>query len=157
MVRQTEVVFMVVFISSTTEENNMVLHDFHMLTKSMYCCADVHLLVLNEGKAKCTLVQAVRLCTGRTAHRWSRGIALLFLDHGIRRGWGVSVTLRPLFTPRERPGTHCTGGCVGPRVGLDRCEKSRPPPGFEPRTVQHVASRYTDYATRPTHKWILLV
>ena len=22
--------------------------------------------------------------------------------------------------PRERPGTHCTGGWVGPRAGLDR-------------------------------------
>jgi hypothetical protein len=29
--------------------------------------------------------------------------------------------------PRERPGTHCTGGWVGPRAGLDRCGKSRPP------------------------------
>jgi hypothetical protein len=51
--------------------------------------------------------------------------------------------------PRERPGTHCTGGWVGPRAGLDRCGKSRPPPGFDPRAVQPVASRYTDYATRP--------
>ena len=49
--------------------------------------------------------------------------------------------------PRERPGTHCTGDWVGPRVGLDRCGKSRPPPGFDPRTVQPIASRYTDYAT----------
>ena len=24
------------------------------------------------------------------------------------------------------------------------------PPGFDPRTVQPVSSRYTDYATRPT-------
>ena len=30
--------------------------------------------------------------------------------------------------------------------GLDGCKKSRPPPGFDPRTVQPVASRYTDYA-----------
>jgi hypothetical protein len=29
--------------------------------------------------------------------------------------------------PRERPGTHCTGGWVGLRAGLDRCGKSRPP------------------------------
>jgi hypothetical protein len=28
--------------------------------------------------------------------------------------------------PRERPNTHCAGGWVGPRAGLDRCEKSRP-------------------------------
>ena len=37
-------------------------------------------------KVKCTLVQALRLCTGRTAHRGSKGISLLFLDHGTRRG-----------------------------------------------------------------------
>ena len=36
-------------------------------------------------KVKGTLVQALRICTGRTAHRGSRGIALLFLDHGTRR------------------------------------------------------------------------
>ena len=37
--------------------------------------------------------------------------------------------------------------CVGPRVGVDRCGKSRPPPpGFDPRTIQSVASRYTDCA-----------
>jgi hypothetical protein len=41
---------------------------------------------------------------------------------------------------------------VGPRAGLDRCEKSRPPPsGIRSPTVQPVASSYTDYATRPTH------
>ena len=54
-------------------------------------------------KVKCTLVQALRLCTGRTAHRGSRGIALPFHDHGTRRGWGVSVTPRPFFTPRKDP------------------------------------------------------
>ena len=33
---------------------------------------------------------------------------------------------------------------MGPRAGLDRCGKSRPPLGLDPRTVQPVASRYTD-------------
>ena len=51
-------------------------------------------------KVKCILVQTLRLCTGRMAHRGSRGIALLFLDHGTRR---FSVTPRPLFTPRKDP------------------------------------------------------
>jgi hypothetical protein len=37
-------------------------------------------------KVKCTLVQALRLCTGRTAHKGSRDIVLLFHDHGTRRG-----------------------------------------------------------------------
>jgi len=32
----------------------------------------------------------------------------------------------------------------GHRTGLDRCGKSVPPAGFEPRTVQPVASRCTD-------------
>jgi len=52
---------------------------------------------------KCTLVQALRLCTGRTAHRGSRGIALLLHDDGTRRGWGISITPRPLFTPGKDP------------------------------------------------------
>ena len=88
-------------------------------------------------------------CTGTEAlyrpygHRGSRGIVLHFHDHGTRRGWGVSVTPR-----RERPGSHCTGGWVSPRAGLDRCGQSRPPPGFDPRTLQPIASRYTDYVTR---------
>ena len=50
-------------------------------------------------KLKCTLVQALWLCTGCMAHRGSRGIALLFLDHGTRRGWGVSLTPRLLIIP----------------------------------------------------------
>ena len=52
---------------------------------------------------KCTLAQALRLCAGRTAHSGSRGIALLFLDLDTRRGWGVNVTPRPLFTPGKDP------------------------------------------------------
>ena len=32
----------------------------------------------------------------------------------------------PAALPRERPGTHCTGGWVGPMAGLDGREKSRP-------------------------------
>jgi len=76
-------------------------------------------------KIKYTLVQAMRLCTGRTAYRGSRGIALLFLDHSTRRGEG-SASHPGRSLPREKPGTHSTGGWVGPRVGLDRCGKSRP-------------------------------
>jgi len=84
--------------------------------------------------------------------RGSRGIALLFHDHDTRREWGVSVTPRPALYHRERPSTHCTGGWVGSRAGLDRCGKISPPRGFDPWTVQPVASRYTDWATR-TNLW----
>ena len=100
----------------------------------------------------CTLVQALRLCTGRTAYRGSRGIALPFHDHGTRRGWGVSVTPRPLFTPGKDPVSIVqeSGWVPGPVwTGTENL-----PPGFDPRTVQPVASRYTDWATRPTFVYI---
>jgi hypothetical protein len=74
-----------------------------------------------------------------------RGISLHSLDLGARRGWWVSTTLRPLYS-RERHGTHCTGGWVGNRAGLDVCEKSRPLPGFHPRTLDPTESHYTDWA-----------
>ena len=35
---------------------------------------------------------------------------------------------------------------MGTRASLDGCGKTRPPPGFDPWTVQTVASRYTDWA-----------
>ena len=71
-------------------------------------------------------------------------------------GWVVNVTPRPLY-PRERPGICCIVGWVGLRAGLDRCGKFRPPPVFDPRTVQRVASRYTDWAIPAScHKSISL-
>jgi hypothetical protein len=45
----------------------------------------ISVLTKVKVKVKVTLVQALRLCTGRTAHRGNRAIALLFLDHGTRR------------------------------------------------------------------------
>ena len=90
-----------------------------------------------QVKLKVTLVQALRLCTGRTAHRGSRGIALPIRDHGIRRVWG-SASRSGRFLPRERTGTHCTVGWLGPRAGLDMFGIA-PPPGFDPRAFQPVA------------------
>ena len=65
------------------------------------------------------------------AQRVGRGIALLFHDRGTRRGWVVSSTPRPSFTPGKEPGTHFTGGWVGPRAGLDG-RKISSPPWFDP-------------------------
>jgi len=64
-------------------------------------------------------------------------------------GWVVNATPQPLY-PRERPCIHRTGGWVDHSAGLDGCGKSRPPPGFDPRTVHPDASRYTDCYI-PTH------
>jgi len=56
------------------------------------CCSVVAATIWSSGgievkvKVKCTLIQALRLCTGRTAYRGSRGIALIIYGHGTR--WG---------------------------------------------------------------------
>jgi hypothetical protein len=70
-------------------------------------------------KVKVTLEQATK------AQKGSRAIAYSFLNLGTRWRWVVSTTPRPLYS-LERPGTHCTGGRVGPRAGLDGCKKSQP-------------------------------
>ena len=49
---------------------------------------------------------------------------------------------RQIYTQERDP---VEGGGVGPRAGVDWCGKS-PPPGFELRTIQSIASRYTDWA-----------
>jgi len=53
--------------------------------------------------------------------------------------------------PVKRSCTYCIGSWVGPRAGVNGCVKSRLLPGFDPRTLQPVASRYTDCAF-PAHQ-----
>ena len=48
------------------------------------------------------MVQCSRYRPG-VAQRVGRGIALLFRDRGTRRGWVVSSTPRPHFTPEKDP------------------------------------------------------
>ena len=97
-------------------------------------------------EVKYTVVQALRFCTGRTVHRGSRGIAVLFLDHGTSRGEGPG----PLFTRGKDPVpiVQEVGRAPGPVwTGAENLASS---PGFDSRTVQPVANRYTNWATRPT-------
>ena len=112
--------------------------------------------VISKKYVKCTLVQALRLCTGRTAHKGSRGIALLFLNHGTRRGWGVSVTPRRLFPP-VKTRYPLYRSLSGPQGRSEQVRKISPPPGFDPRTVEPVASRYTVCAIRPNSSYICTI
>jgi hypothetical protein len=62
-----------------------------MVTHGKYIQLYLFILVVKvkvkiKVKVKCTLVQSLRLCTGRTAYRGSRGIAVPFHDHGSRKG-----------------------------------------------------------------------
>jgi hypothetical protein len=65
----------------------------------------------------------------RTGHEGPEGGGYIYsstlFNLGVRWGWAVNTTPRPLY-PRERPGTDCIGGWMGPKAGLDGCEKSRP-------------------------------
>jgi len=94
-------------------------------------------------KVKCTLIQALRLCTGRTAHRASRGIALLFMTTALEGGEGsASRPGRYLLLGKTRYPLYRRLG--GPRGRSGQVRKISPPPGFDPRTAQPVASHYTD-------------
>ena len=57
--------------------------------------------------------------------------------------------------PRERHGTHFTGGWVGPRAGLDGWKISSPQ-GFDRGPSSPYLSRYTDWATRPTTLYTII-
>ena len=48
----------------------------------------------------------------------------------------------------KSPNTHYVGGWMGPRARVDGIGET-PPPGFELRTVQSVASPSTDHAIPP--------
>jgi hypothetical protein len=65
----------------------------------------------------------VHPCTGTEAVRPIGGVEVLTTALEGVKGQRHAPAV---FYPRERPGTHYTGGWVGPRAGLDRCGKSRP-------------------------------
>jgi hypothetical protein len=93
-------------------------------------------------KVKCTLVQALSFCTGRMAHRESKGIALHFHHQQHSKGVRGQRHAPADLNPWQRPCTQVPG----------QVRKISPPLGFNPRTVQPVASHYNDYATRTTKK-----
>ena len=70
------------------------------------------------------------------------------MTNGTRKGWGVSVTLRPLFTPGKDPVPIVQEArCARVPVWTD-AENFPPPTGI--RSPDRPTSRYTDYAT-PAH------
>ena len=107
--------------------NDMLIYIHIYIYIYIYICVYICICV-RVCVCVCVCVYKVHPWTGHMSHRGSRGIALPFHDHGTRRGWGVSAMPHApaALYPRKRPGTHCTGGWVGPRAGLDRCRKSRP-------------------------------
>jgi hypothetical protein len=91
---------------------------------------------------KCTLVQALRLCSGHAAHRWSRGIAPPFLTTAVEGGEG-SVSRPGRSLPPGKTQYPLYRRLGGPQGWSGQVRKIWPLPGFDPQTVQPVASRYT--------------
>jgi hypothetical protein len=94
------------------------------------------------------------------AQKVGRVIALPFHDHGTRRGVSDQQHTPAALYPRERPGTHFTGGWVGPRAGLER-RKVSSPPGFlflllqsvtQLHEVTHARSRCIYYIFSSSYK-----
>jgi len=52
--------------------------------------------------------------------------------------WATRHTYKQWTYPLERPGTHFTGGWVGPRTGLDG-RKISSPPGFDPGSLYRLS------------------
>ena len=97
-------------------------------TERMQCCYKARLCTWNFiliKKVKVTPVQALRHCTGRTAHRGSRGVAVLIHDHCTRRGVRGQRHAPTALYPGKHPVpiVQEAGWAPGPQ---DRCEKSRP-------------------------------
>ena len=98
---------------------------------------------ISRLKVKVILVQALRLCTGRTAHGGVEVYLYPFMITALVGGEGSASrpgrslppgkTRYPLY--RRLDGLQGQSGQV---------KKIWPPPVFDPRTVQQVASRYTD-------------
>jgi hypothetical protein len=82
-------------------------------------------MALSRNKTKFTLELATK------AQKGNRCVAVLFFLTMALDGVG-GQSHAPAALPRERRGTYCKGGWVGPRAGLDGYGKSRPPPAFVP-------------------------
>jgi hypothetical protein len=88
-------------------------------------------------------VQAVRPIGGVQVYLYSSMTTALEGVEGSASCPGRSLPLGKTRCPMYRR-------LGGPEGRSGQVRKISPPPGFDPRTVQHVASRYTDWATRPS-------
>ena len=111
----------------------------------------LHVLLKSQFWYTCKVKVALEQAT--KTQRGIRGIALPFLrPRHWRWGWVVKATPRPLY-PRGMtwyPLYRRLGGTQG-RSG--RVRNTSPPPDFEHRIIEHVTSRYTDWAT-PAHVFV---
>jgi hypothetical protein len=90
------------------------------------------------------------------AVEWSRVSPFLQATKVVRESWGIGLlcfldlfTSRPLSTPGKDPVPILQVAGWAPDPVWTGAENPPPQPGFDPRTVRPVASRYSNWATRP--------
>ena len=86
--------------------------------------------------------------TGHEGPVGSRYVALLFLQPRHKIGVG-GQRHAPAVLPTGKTRYPLYSRLGEPRGRSGRVRKISPPPEFDPRTVQPVASRYTDWAVPP--------
>jgi len=89
------------------------------------------------------------------AHRVGRGIALLFHDCDTRRGWVVSSTPRPHFTPGKT--RYSFNRRLGGPQGRSGRVENLIPTGIRSWTIQPIVNCYTDWATWPMQSITLII
>ena len=96
-----------------------VTSDFYKAWMQYSACRLYHLRWPIKVNLKFTLEQATKAQRGPDVQLYSS------FNLGARWEWVVNATTRSLYR-REGIGTHCIGGWVGTRAGLDGCGKSHP-------------------------------
>ena len=71
------------------------LHRVMLYTVPVSKKVNIAVIYSTFKNVKCTLVQALRFCTGRTAHRGSRGIAVLLGEGKVYPCTGTEALYRP--------------------------------------------------------------
>jgi hypothetical protein len=91
--------------------------------------------------------------------RGRRGIALPVREPRHEEGMGWLAPRPGRFTPGRDTWYPLCRRLGGPQGRFERLRKISPPPGFDPRTAQPVASRYTDYdnPAHPFHYLFILI
>ena len=84
-----------------------------------------------NGRYMCIYRKGFTLCIGHEGPLGEKRYSFALSRTSALGGGGGSAPRTGRLYPRERPGTHCTGGWVGPRARLDG-RKISSPPGFDP-------------------------
>jgi hypothetical protein len=110
---------------------------FFLSLSSYQCCILIHASVIDDSKGK---------VHPRTGHESSEGGIYSFFNLGVRWGWVVNVTPRAFYSappPGKETRYPLYRKLGGPQGRCGRVRKITPPPGFNPPTIQPVASGYT--------------